>query len=142
MQGGLGEQVHSPGGFRMGGRPTSMARDHWLVGVSCVLDGDWPSRADIRDDVRGTAGGGSGSEGTGDAEARAGTSDPAKRRARYRARRRCLVKLALFYAFIFLTYLALTLWDRPLAEQVFPFVALMLLAPALYTEALRVKGHD
>lgn len=136
------ERVHPAGGFRMGSGPTSMARDHWIVGVSGVLDGNWPSGADIRNDVRRAASRGRRSESARDAQT---VPDPAiaARAARRRcARRRCLVKLFVFYSIVAIGYLALTVKDRHLSEVVFPFVALLLLMPALYTEFLRVKGRE
>jgi hypothetical protein len=51
------------------------------------------------------------------------------------------VKLAMFYAFVALGYLVLTLAAPAVAEATFPFVALLMLIPALYSEVLRIRGH-
>lgn len=49
------------------------------------------------------------------------------------------MKLAAFYSFVALAYLALTLAVPDSADVVFPFVALMLLIPAVYAEVLRAR---
>lgn len=51
------------------------------------------------------------------------------------------MKLAMFYAFVALAYLALTLAVPETAEAAFPFVALLMLIPAVYAEVLRVKDR-
>jgi hypothetical protein len=53
------------------------------------------------------------------------------------------VKLAMFYAFVALAYLCLSLAAPDVAQVAFPFVALLMLLPALYAEVLRVRnrGH-
>jgi hypothetical protein len=52
------------------------------------------------------------------------------------------VKLAVFYAFVALAYLALLLAAPRAAEALFPFVALLLLIPAVYAEVLRVRSRS
>jgi hypothetical protein len=49
------------------------------------------------------------------------------------------VILFLFYLIVAAGYATLTMASRHTAEAVFPFVALLLLAPALYGEVLRVR---
>lgn len=48
----------------------------------------------------------------------------------------------MFYAIVAVCYLALSFVSIETAEAAFPFVALLLLAPALYAEVLRVRRND
>lgn len=50
------------------------------------------------------------------------------------------MKLAVFYLVVAVLYGALALVHMDVAEAIFPFVALLLLAAALYAEALRIRG--
>lgn len=51
------------------------------------------------------------------------------------------MKLAMFYAFVALAYLCLSLAAPNVAQVAFPFVALLMLLPALYAEVLRVRNR-
>jgi hypothetical protein len=51
------------------------------------------------------------------------------------------VKLAAFYAIVAVAYGMLAVSDPVQAERWFPWVAVLLLAPAVYAEVLRVRRN-
>lgn len=50
------------------------------------------------------------------------------------------MRLAVFYAVVSISYLALARVDFHTSQVVVPFVVALLLAPAVYSEFLRVRG--
>lgn len=131
-----GEQIHSPGGERMGRRSANLVRDGRIAGVLRVLGADGPGGTPIRDDVRGTAGSGRGSESARDTARAADASDSARRSSR---RRRAVVKLAMYYMLVSLAFFVLSVAAPDVADAaVVGFIGL-LLVPACYSELLRVR---
>jgi hypothetical protein len=135
---GQGESLHSEGSFRVGSSAASVVRD---AGPDRLLRGvgadPLPYRGTpVRDDLRGIARDRGGSESPRHAPTVAGAADTAGRSSR---RHRFGVILFLFYLIVAAGYATLTMASRHTAEAVFPFVALLLLAPALYGEVLRVR---